>query len=55
MSNSENKEKKSKPGYKRPSVWLVVGIIALIFLLFIWSDIVDMFGGGADMILPWMS
>lgn len=51
MSNSEKKEHGSKPAYKRPQVWLVVGVIVLIFLLVLWSDIVDMFGGGADMIL----
>ena len=46
----DKSEKENKPAYKRPEVWMVVGVIVLVALLLLWSDIVDMFGGGADFI-----
>lgn len=49
---SKNNAKEPKPVWKRGEVWMVIGVLVLIVLLLLWSDIVDMCGGGADMILP---
>lgn len=43
---SNNEFRKRKPFHKRPSTWIVVGVIILIVLLFLWVDVADIAGAG---------
>lgn len=47
LKNRENERQKRRArNRRRAQIWLVVGVVVLITLLFFWVDIADMLGWG---------